>query len=67
MEITNTVSYKLSFRVAYHGHGEGGMDSDTFGRVTKDMKSALQVWEIAKQVRPEEDWEIVCEVERYIK
>jgi hypothetical protein len=67
MEITNTVSYKLSFVVAYHEGTEGGMDYEEFGKEYKDIKEALRLWETAKDSRPGHDWQIVCNVQRIVK
>lgn len=67
MEVTNTVSYKLSFSVMYHESAEGGMDFEQFGKDVGDIKSALRIWDTAKDTRPEHDWEIVCSVQRIVK
>ena len=67
MEITNTIQYKLCFSVHYFEDGEGGMDTEQFGKDVYSLKEAVRLWEVADTTRPEHQWEIVSSVTRVVK
>ena len=62
--ITTTTNYEVKYFVCYYEATEGGMDFDTFGKTTSDLKEALFTLEIAKTVHPTFDWVITLDVTR---
>ena len=66
MEISKTTKHVLTFEVKEYIGTEGGMDEETFGNVTFDIKEAINNIELARSKFPKANWIIECRVETII-
>jgi hypothetical protein len=65
-EITKTTKHVLTFQVKEFSSTEGGMDVDTFGEETNDLKVAVNNIELARSQYAKADWVIECRVQTKI-
>lgn len=61
MKMTYTVAVEMSFYVAYHESGEGGMEYSQYGNFVDDIAKAVELWRDAKRMYPNHEWIICCD------
>ncbi len=60
MEYIITTKYKVSFIIEACWPEEDGMGQEQFGGEVQTLDEALKLWEYAKVVKKDIDWDIIC-------